>query len=278
VHRARREVQEERPIGSALLLVAQVADGLVGEVLGEVVAVVGVAGRVDELVVAHEEVGGPLVGVGPEEAVVVLEPETGGPAVERPRRGHLPPGREVPLPDREGVVAGVAQQARDGGRGAREVGGVAGELHRHLGHEAHADRVVVAPGEQAGPGRRAEGGDVEPLVAQTARREPVDVGRGDVGPEAAQLCEAGVVEQDHQNVRSRRRRVGHERDAIADRKRLTRRSTGGRRRSRGGGWNGRRGSGRLRRGAAWSARPRPRGRPRSTSTGSGTPGPSRARR
>ena len=97
--------------GVGLLLVADVADRLVGEILGEVVAVVRCARRLDEVVVAHE-VRRPLVGVAVEEAVVALEAEPERPAVERPRRAELPTRREVPLADRERAVPRVAQDAR----------------------------------------------------------------------------------------------------------------------------------------------------------------------
>ena len=62
VHRAGREVEEERLARRGLLLVLDQADRLVGEVLGEVVAVLGRARRLDEAVVAHQ-LGRPLVGV-----------------------------------------------------------------------------------------------------------------------------------------------------------------------------------------------------------------------
>src|SRR5262249_56567035 len=82
VGRASREVQEERLARCGLLLVLHEADGVIGEVLGQVVTVAGSARRVDEMVVAHE-LGRPLIGVAGEEAVVALEPEAEGPALER---------------------------------------------------------------------------------------------------------------------------------------------------------------------------------------------------
>ena len=70
------------------------------------------------------------------------------------------------------------------------------------------DGVVVAAGEQARPRGRAQGGDVEAVVAQPAGGEPVD-GRGvDVAAEAAELAEPQVVEHDHQHVRRALRGMG----------------------------------------------------------------------
>src|SRR5581483_654391 len=64
-----------------------------------------------------------------------------------------------------------------------------------------AARVVVATGEQAGAGRRAQRRGVEVRVAQAVPREPVEVGGFDVRAEAAELRVADVVEHDEQDVR-----------------------------------------------------------------------------
>ena len=110
VHGSQREVQEERLARRGLLLVQHHADRLVGQVLAEVVALFGPAGRVDVVVVA-DQIGGPVVGVALEEAVVALETEAERPRVEGPGRRALPSGGQVPLPDGQRRVAGVAQQA-----------------------------------------------------------------------------------------------------------------------------------------------------------------------
>ena len=104
MHRPEGEVQEEGLAGRALLLVLDHADRLIGQVLAQVVAVLGAAGRVDVVVVAHE-VRRPVVGVALEEAVVALEAEAERPGVERPGRGALPARGEVPLADGQGRVA-----------------------------------------------------------------------------------------------------------------------------------------------------------------------------
>ena len=172
----------------------------VGQVLGQVVPVVGAGGQVDEAVVAHQ-VGRPLVGVPVEEPVVPLEAQPQRPAVERARGALLPAGRQVPLAHGEGAVARVAQQLRQPGGRAGDAPVVAGEADGQVGDESHAHPVLVAPGEQAGPGGRAHGGDVEAAVAQLAGGEAVDGGGGDVAAVAAELGEPQVVEHDHQHVR-----------------------------------------------------------------------------
>ena len=165
------------------------------------VALLGRARRVDVVVVAHE-VGRPLVGVALEEPVVALEAEAERPPVERTRVGALARRHEVPLPDRERVVArrrAAAAAASPPTSGCARCS--PGTPIGHVGEEAHAHRVVVAAGEQARPRRRADRGDVEAVVPEPVRREPVDVRRGDVGAEAAELREADVVEDDHHHVR-----------------------------------------------------------------------------
>jgi hypothetical protein len=69
---AGREPEQERPVAVDGAQVVQELDGVVGEVLGEVVALLGPAGRID-LVAVVDEVGVVLVGLGAEEAVEALE-------------------------------------------------------------------------------------------------------------------------------------------------------------------------------------------------------------
>ena len=77
------------------------------------------------------------------------------------------------------------------------VPGVAGG---ELGDRGHAVAVMVAPGHDARPARRAQRGRVHVGVAQPVRRERVEVRRRDRAAVAAQLPEADVVEHDHQDV------------------------------------------------------------------------------
>ena len=98
------------------------------------------------------------------------------------RTGRRPCGRtawrDVPLADRHRAVAGVAEHS--GGRGGRlrDAGRVAREAHGDVGQEPHPDGVMVAARQERGPAGRAQGGDVEPVVAQALGRQPVDVRRG----------------------------------------------------------------------------------------------------
>ena len=94
---ARREVQEERLVGSDLFEVCDELDGLVREIDREVIAVLGRLRRLD-LVVVEDEIGIVLMRVTAEETVVAVEPAAQRPAVVRPAaltcsagvRCHLP--------------------------------------------------------------------------------------------------------------------------------------------------------------------------------------------
>ena len=89
----------------------------------------------------------------------------------------------------------------------RDRGVVAGEAGGELHDARHAVAVVVAAGEQARAGRRAQRGGVEVRVAVALAGEAVEARRGDVGAVAAELRVAHVVEQhDHDVGRALRRR------------------------------------------------------------------------
>ena len=84
---------------------------------------------------------------------------------------------------------------------------VARVAHGQVGHPTHAVAVVVAPGEQARAGRRAQGGGVEVGQPHASGGQGVDHRRVDVGAVAAQLGEAHVVEHDQHHVGRARRRL-----------------------------------------------------------------------
>ncbi len=210
VHGAEGEVQEERLARRGLLLVEHVLHRPVGQILAQVVPVARARRRVD-VVVVLDDARGPVVGVTLEEAVVPLEAEPERPAVERARRRPLEPRRQVPLADGHRAVAGVAQDAREGRCALRQPGRVAREAERDIGQEPHAHGVVVPSGEERRPGRRTEGGDMEPVVAEAAVGERIHVRRGDPRAERAEVGEAGVVEDDRHDVRRAGRRLWFER-------------------------------------------------------------------
>ena len=213
VHRAGAEVHEERLVGGRDFLRVDPIDGMVDEVLVEVVAVLGAAGRID-LVVVLPQVRLPLARLPGEEPVEALEPLPQRPAVVRPRCALVLVWREVPLSQCHGVKAALDQHRRKH-RGlpgdARVVAGVAGGgLH----YGRNADGVVVAAGEKGCARRRAQGRGVEVDVADALVGQPVHVGRPDAPAQSAVATELGVtrvVEDDDQDVRRAFRRIRRDR-------------------------------------------------------------------
>ncbi len=198
VRRAEGDVEEEGLLGVTVAVVVHEGDRVVDDVGGEVV--VGGVRDVDPVVVL-DQVGLPLVGQAVRGAVVAVEPALQRPLVEGPGAGELVHRGEVPLADPEGRVALRLRHLGDRRRRLVQHPGVAGVAHREVGQHAHAGRVVVAPGEQAGARRRAQRRHVEVGVAQSLGREAVG-GRGrDVGPEAAEVGPAEVVVEDVDDVR-----------------------------------------------------------------------------
>ena len=196
----RRVVDEERLVGHEGLLLPHPADGLVGHVLGEVIALLRGRRRLDRrgpLVQARVV----LVGLATDESVEVLEPASRRPAVERSHLARLPDRHLVALAELGRAVA--VEQQRLGER--RSIVGphraVARSRGRELGDGAHPDRVVVAAGQQRLPGGGAQGRGVEAGELQACRRKPVSVRCRARTAERARRPEADVVQQDDQHVR-----------------------------------------------------------------------------
>ncbi len=179
--------------------VAELGDGLVGQVGVEVVALLRGRRRLDVVLVAHQ-VGRPLVGLAVEEAVVALETEPGRPGVER-AVGPLVAWGEVPLADGRRRVAPVEEHLGEGAGGVGDLARVARIVDGHVGQHPHADAVVVAPREQRGARGRAHRGGVEVREAQTPLGQAIEVRGLEVRPVAAQLGEPEVVEHDDHDVR-----------------------------------------------------------------------------
>ena len=182
-----------------------VLDRPVHDVLGEVVALLNRPRRVD-LVAVVDQGGGVLVGLAVEEPVEAFEAASERPPLAGGTEVGLVLGGQVPLAHRVGRVPAGGEHLGQEADGSGDGCVVAGEPRGQLDDAAHPRVVVVAAGEHAGPGGRAQRGGVEVAVAEPVGGEAVDVGGGDVGAEAAELGEAHVVEQDHDHVRSPRGR------------------------------------------------------------------------
>ena len=176
-------------------------DRLLGHVVREVVglAVLALGDALDLLVLGDE--GVVLARLPAQEAPVVVEPEPGGPAGERPARALLVVRRQVPLSDRGRHVAVLLQDPREGRAVAGDGGVVSREGTGELGDESEAHAVMVPAGEEGRPCRRADRRHVEAVVADPLLRHARVVGRLDRPAEGARVAEPGVVDEDEQDVR-----------------------------------------------------------------------------
>jgi hypothetical protein len=144
---ARGVVEEERLLRGDRLGVPDELDRLVGDVVGEVVALRGGARLIDRVVVV-DEVGIPLVRLGPQEPVPPFEAPAGRPVTTSRREIHLVSGAQVPLAHHVRVPAALTEDLRqhpvlrwDGAASVRK-------SDRRLGDARHAVAGVVAAGEQ----------------------------------------------------------------------------------------------------------------------------------
>ncbi len=203
----RREVHEERLVGQQCLLLARPVDRLVGEVLGQVIALRGRLRGLDRRG-ALVQGGVPLVVLPADEAVEVLETATArGPCGEGACRTGLPHRNLVALAELRRRVAVQLERLRQRRLGVRQHGAVSRCCGGDLGDAAHSHRVMVAAGEQRLAGRRAQRRGVEPGVLQSARGELLEVGRVARAAEGAGGAVADVVDEDD-HARSARPRVG----------------------------------------------------------------------
>ena len=196
----RRVVQEERFLRRDRLGVTDELDRLVGDVVGEVVAVFGRARLVDGVVVV-DEVREPLVRLRAEETVEALEPASGRPVATRRRQVHLVFGAEVPLADRIGVPAEPTENLGEHSVFGRDRPARARKADRGFGDARHAVTSVVPARQQTRTGRRAQSGRVPLRVAQAVRRDAVEVRCIHRAAITVQRREPHVVEHDVHHVR-----------------------------------------------------------------------------
>ena len=126
-----------------------------------------------------DQLGIPLAGLGPQEAVEALEAASRRPVAARGGEVHLRLRAQMPLADHVRVPALLAEDllqlavlGRDHAAGVREPA-------RRLGDAGHAVARVVAAVEQARARRRAQRRRVPLRVAHAVAGDPVDVRRLD---------------------------------------------------------------------------------------------------
>jgi len=194
------EVGKERAVRHEGLLLADPVDRMIGQILCEVVALLGCRRRLNRGgSVVQRRV--PLVVLAADEAVERLEPATGGrPRIEGTERRGLPHRHLVALAELGRRVAVELQRHGQRGLGVGPHRAVAGRRCGRLGDRAHPNGMVVAAAEHRSAGRGTQCRGVKPVVAQAAGGELLGVGGGTRATEGGRRPEPDVVEQHDQHV------------------------------------------------------------------------------
>ena len=100
-----------------------------------------------------------------------------------------------------GAVAVQPQHLGHGGHAVRALPRLSRERGRGLSDRSKVVRVMIAPGQQSRPGRRAKRGGVEFIVAQPIIRQCLHCGHVDGSAKGAGLAEAHVIDQHDQHIR-----------------------------------------------------------------------------
>ncbi len=200
VRRARGDVGEERLVRGRAFLLADPTDAAIGDRFGEMPAW-RIRRRLDRRRVLIERCF-PLVRLAALEPIPVVESEAGGPAVERASRTDFVIGRVVPFAEGSGAVAILAKRLRDRRPVLLDRAVIAGKPGCQLHDVAGVDRMMVPPGEQRRPCRRAKGSGVEAVVAKAGIGQALGHRRVGWSAKDACLSKAHVVEQDQQHVGS----------------------------------------------------------------------------
>ena len=199
VRGARAEIHEEGLVRRDLLGVGDEADGLVHEVLGQMIALLRRLGRFDRVIVVRQ-IRVVLVRVAAQEAVEPLEPAAQRPAVVGSGRRKLGGRREVPLAHGISVVAVLEQHLRQEAVLERDVAVAAGKAGGAFGDARHGVGMVVAAGQDARARRRTERRGVHVVEEQAVLGQGVDVRRFNGAAVTAHLAETCIVLHDEKDV------------------------------------------------------------------------------
>ena len=141
-------------------------DGLIGEVVGEVI-VVGVLVDVDVMVVFVEPVGLMEVGETIEDSVIAFKALLEWPGVARPGFAEAGVLAEVPLANHQRRPPVVPEEFGHGHGIITDLMRIAGESGIAVRNVAHTGQVMVETGQHRRPSRRTHRVDVEVGVANT---------------------------------------------------------------------------------------------------------------
>ncbi len=178
----------------------QPLDRLVGDVVREVVQLpVRTLGNADGRVVLGDD-GVVLTCGSGQETPPVVETPSRGPVVERARRAHVVSRGHVPLAEPAGYVSVLLQDPGQRRAAPRADTGVPGERGGELRDAAHPHPVVVATGQHRGARGGADRRHVEPVVGDAPLLHACEVRRPDATAEGVGPAEAGVVDEDDEDV------------------------------------------------------------------------------
>jgi len=142
-----------------------------------------------------------LMGVAAQKAIVTLEPAAEGPPVVGAGRRHRLLRGQVPLAEAVGVVPLLEKDLRKEAVLERDVA-VRSRIPRGAVREARQVVGMVIPArDDAGAGRRTERRRVHAAIEQTIGGQGIDVRGFDGAAVASQMAEAGVIENDEEDVR-----------------------------------------------------------------------------
>ncbi len=173
---------------------------LVGDVLGEVIALFGRLRRLDRCRTV-EQGRRPLVGLATNKAVELLEALAGRPAVEWTRHADFPRRCLVGLANTPGAVAVEPQHLGDGGYRVGSYAVVARSTGSHFSHRADSGRVMVAAGQQRDSSGRAQRRRMEAVVEQAIIGNLLQCGHIARATRHARGPKAHIVEQHQHDIR-----------------------------------------------------------------------------
>ena len=197
---AARPIHEERLIRLKSFVFVQPADGVVGQVFAQVVALFGRPGRQNLSRIPHQ-VRLVMRGLARKKAVEVFESQSRRPVLEWAGDGRLLGRSIVPLAPGARAVAVVLEHLGDEGATPRYAARVAVPVVCHLRNLTVADPVMIAARQQRRPRRRTHRRGVKPIVRNTVTANSVHRRGVDLAAEGGGQCGPGVINEHDENIR-----------------------------------------------------------------------------
>ncbi len=192
--------EKPRVILRAGVVIGQHADGLIDQILRQVIAGFIGAGRVDMAVVAHQ-LRRILVGLRVEEAVEAVKSPAQGPAVKRSSRAAFIERVHMPFADHIVAIGMGAQHLGERTGRFRDLAAIARMAAVEIRKATDADGMMVPSGQEGRPGGRTHGRRMKAGIADASRGKLVDGRRLDRGAVAAEIGKADIIEENDEDIR-----------------------------------------------------------------------------